>query len=326
MSGKLSPFLIAMLVLAICGPALGQLPVLVDEDFSGASDPLAYWYQDPAVSQDSFGWDDPNDNMWGEARRGRSWTVAEWPTSIGTAERAYIEFDATGYGDSDVYLGYAEDFDFSIDVNFSSFVPTANDEDMAMGFWYTPEDTEASNASQYVMWPTRHHFIGVHVREDGGAAWFQMLAANAGDVGGRGTSANIGALQTNTDYRFIGHYRYGLDADGVVGQLYGEVYRNDGGTWVLESELPYEEIVRTDGNIHGTAWFDMSIDSGNRQFTKLKHFGVSNWTQGTTQLAGPQFTSDNWLVTGTNVIPEPGTLAMLVGGTAMVLMRLRRKK
>jgi hypothetical protein len=218
-------FSLIAIVVAFCLPAYAQLPVFVDEDFGGSTDPLGYWYQDPAVSTDSFGWSDLSDNMWGEARRGRSWTVAEWPTSIGTAERAYIEFDATGYGDGDQYLGYTEDFDFSIDVNFSSFVAAANDEDMSMGLWYTPADAQAGNASHYVMWPTRHHFIGVHVREDGGAAWFQMLAANAGDVGGRGTSAEFtgtASLQTDTDYRFVGHYRYGLDPDGVVGQLYGE--------------------------------------------------------------------------------------------------------
>ncbi len=264
------------------------------------------------------------------ARRGRTWPLAEWQQHVGTAERAYIEFDATGYGDGDVYLEYTEDFDFSIDINFSRFVAAAIDEDVGLGLWYTPADAQAANASHYVMWPTRQHFVGVYVSEDGTKAWFKMLAANAGDVGGRGTSAELtGAqsLQTDTDYRFVGHYRYGLDPDGVVGQLYGEVYRNDGGNWVLEWALPFANIVRTDGGAtHATAWFDMSGDTGNRRFMQSKHFGVSNWTQGTTQLAGPQFTSDNWYLNGTDVIPEPGTVTMLLTGAGMLLLGLRKRK
>ena len=56
-------FSLIAIVVAFCLPAYAQLPVFVDEDFGGLSDPLSYWYQDPAVSTDSFGWSDPNDNM-----------------------------------------------------------------------------------------------------------------------------------------------------------------------------------------------------------------------------------------------------------------------
>ena len=342
MSKSIAWLAIGALVVAFGVPANAQLPVFVDEDFGGASDPLSYWYQDPAVSTDSFAFSDANDNMSGEARRGRSWstaqvpnpdpppdTVQEWTLHDGTAERAYIEFDASSYGDNDAYLDYTECFNFSIDINFSSFVAAANDEDMALGLWYTPEDAEAANESHSVMWPTRQHFVGVTISETGAVANLQILAGNAGSVGGRGLSADItgaASLQTDTDYRFVCHYRWALDADGKVGQLYGEVYKKEGENWVLEWSLPFEEIVYSDGNIHDTAWLDMvTADTANRRFEKSKHFGVSNWTQGTTQLAGPQFTSDNWLLYGCNPIPEPGTMALVVAGLLGLLI-IRRKK
>jgi hypothetical protein len=143
MKGKILIFLSALL-LGFCGFAFTQSPVFVIEDFSGATDPLTYLYQDTLVSQDSFAWSDANDNMWGTARRGRAYSGTTYPVTGGSWERAYVGFDATGYGDADQYLEFTENFDFAFDVNFSSFVDTANDEDVQFGFWYSPADAVTS--------------------------------------------------------------------------------------------------------------------------------------------------------------------------------------
>jgi hypothetical protein len=322
MRGKLPIFLLIVLVLGFCGLAIAQSPIFVDQDFSGVTNPLTYLYQDPAVSQDSFAWSDPNDNVWGTARRGKSSLIA----GPGTAERAYVSFNASSWGDADTYLEYTEDFNFAFDVNFSSFVATANDEDVALGLWYAPADAYAEQTTHewYIRWANSQHFVGAFISEDGSAVNMKILFGNGGDWSTKSTSADLtgaGALSTGVNYRIEGYYRY----DGTkYGQLFGELTNLDTNTVI--GSIAQETIVQDTPDIYSAAYVNFTTDTANRQFTKLMTLGVGNWTWGTTQLAGPEFTSDNWLLTGTEPIPEPGVFGLISSFAGMILFKLRRKK
>jgi len=329
--GLAAAFALALLA----GTAPAQSPVFVDEEFDGAMDPLTYWYQDPAVSTDSFAWSDPNDNMSGQARRGRS--VASTALA-GTAERASVTFDATGYyggdgngdsildGDGDKYLEYTECFSFSFDLNFSTFVAAANDERLMAGFWYSPADADdeppPSGTDHFLWYANRMHFVGATIEEDGSAVRFEMIFSNSGNFGGRSTSVDLtgaGSLSTGVNYRIIGHYGY----DGIkYGQLFGELWDLDTNTLVGSIA---QATITSDTDVYDAAFINNSTDTLNRRFMELSQMGVGNETSGSTQMAGPQFTSDNWSLTGCNPIPEPGVMA-LAGIGLFGLYRSRRRK
>lgn len=325
MKGKKFIFPMTLFVLVVCGYAFAQSPIFVDEDFSGATDPLTYLYQDTLVSQDSFGWSDANDNMWGTARRGRSYSSTTYPPTGGSWERAYVGFDASGWGDGDQYLEYTEDFNFSVDFNFSSFVPTANDEDVQFGLWYSPADavTSPNNVLHFNWWGSYQYFIGVEVKEDGSAVNFVMTFANNATGSGRGVSADLtgaGSLATGVNYRIEGFYRW----DGsVYGQLFGSLIDLDTNTVI--GNLP-QEVITSDTDVYNVAFANYTLDTLNRRFMQESTFGVSNKTMGTTRMDGPEFTSDNWFLSGTNPIPEPGMFGLLSGLAGLIVFKLRRKK
>ena len=316
-AGLAAVFALALLA----GTAPAQLPVFVDEQFSGATDPLTYWYQDPGVSTDSFAWSDLNDNMTGEARRGQSVLA----TGTGTAERAYEGFTAAGYGDLDQYLEYTEGFNFSFDFNFSTFVATANDERLLAGTWYSQADAQVAPpeiAEWYTRWANRQHFVGATIEEDGTAVRFEMFFGNGGNFAGRSTSDDLtgaGSLSTGVNYRIVGHYRW----DGATyGQLFGELWNLDTNTLVGSIA---QQVITSDTDVYSVAYINNTTDTNNRRFLKLSLMGVGNETWGSTRQPGPQFASDNWLLTGCNPIPEPGVLA-LVGIGLLGLYRSRRRK
>jgi hypothetical protein len=313
---------IGAVLVAFAMPAGAQAPVLVDEQFNGATDPLTQLYQDPATPQPSYFWSDPNDNMSGQARNGRAVTPTTLPS---TAERAYVTFDPTGYGDGDQYLEYTECFNFSFDLNFSSFAPAANDERLLAGLWYSPADASADNSTHYIDWANRQHFVGVAIGTDGSTVKFMMTFSNNGDWAGKASSDDLtgaASLSTGVNYRVVGHYRW----DGTTyGQLYGELWDLDTNT--LVGSIAQQVVTQDTPDIYSVSYINFTGDTVNRQFLKLSTMGVGNETIAATRLNGPEFTSDNWLLYGCNPlpVPEPGTL-VLFGSGLLCLLALRKRK
>ncbi len=320
MNGKfLGLFGVAALGAALCTGAYAQLPVLVDEDFSGGSDPLTYLYQDPAVSQDSYAYNAGTEDMGGIARRGQN-APSDWEN--GTAERAYVGFDATGYGNGDEFLDYTECFNFCLDFNISA-AGAGPDERLMLGLWYEPSVAEADNAVHYLRWANRQHAVAVTIDHALATLKFGMFFGNGGNGLGKTESIDVtgaDSLATDTDYRVCAHYRY----DGEqFGQLFGEVYAWENNAWVLKWSVAEQVITAWAGN--DVAVIDFNADIANRRFTKLGVMGTGNETWGASRNNGPTFTSDNWLLTGCNPIPEPGVMA-LFGFGLLCLLGLRRRK
>ena len=304
---------VSLLVLSVPGHA--SFAVL-DEDFTCGSDRLSYLYQDPAVSTDSYSWSDANDNMAGEARRGMNAQALD----DGTAERASVSFSAAGYGDADQYVEYTEDFDFSFDVCFSSFVPAANDERLMLGLWYSAADGDADNPTHFEAWANRQHFVGATIEESGGAVRFHILFGNGGDWSGKAVSDDLtgdGSLVAGVNYRIEGHYRW----DGsTYGQVFGTLTDLDAGTVV--GAIAQETVTQDTPDVYSVAYANMTADTANRRFLMLSTMGVGNETWGVTRNAGAQFTSDNWRlelydpVVLTSLQVKPSSNAVYVGGTA----------
>ena len=309
----LVPLALILALSLLPAAASGSTPTFA-EDFSGATDPLTYWYQDPGVSQDSFGWDSAADNMWGEARRGQNVLAG----ATGTAERAYESFSAAGYGDCDQYLEYTEDFDFSFDLRFSAFVASANDERLLAGLWYSLSDAQVENAEWFTRWANRQHFVGVAIEEDGTGVRLTFFFGNGGDWSGRAVSDDLtgaGSLSTGVNYRVVGHYRW----DGTTyGQVFGDLINVDTGAVVGSIA---QQVVTQDTDIYSVAYANFTGDTANRRFLKLGLIGVGNETWGATRQPGPQFRSDNWTLTLydpvalTSINVYPSANAVYVGHT-----------
>lgn len=286
--------LVSLLVVSVGSPAS---VVIVNQDFSGPNDPLTCFYQDDAVSHDSFAYSAANGNMSGVARRGRNGWNDNPDLILATAERASIVFSCAGYGDADKYLEYTEDFDFSFDVRFTSFAAGGNDEQLMLGFWYTPEDAQAEHALIVRAWANRQHFVGVRIKENGAEVHLCLIHGNGADWSGRASSSDltdcgphpIGSLSTGVNYRIEGHYRW----DGsTYGQLFGTLINLD--TQTVIGEIAQQTITQDEPDIYAVAYNNMNIDSNNHRFTKLRVMGVGNETWGATRLTGAHFTSDNW--------------------------------
>ncbi len=332
---------VAALAVGVCVPGHAQLPVLVDEDFSGATDPLNYWYQtypndapEPQGSQDSYVWSDANDNLEAFARRGKAGWKGTDGVIGGYTERAYVDIKsallASGYGDGDEFLEFNECFDFSFDFNISSF-GAGTDEQIVMGLWYNPAD--GGNLTYHNI----SKLVGLQIKEDGTQVRFYIRFGNSGTSGGKGDSDDItgaASLATGTNYRIEGHYRYtelvNPDYDPEVhaawaeiwerGQLYGTLTDLDTNTVVGE--------IAFDPNWDGpeVAWvYDFLTNNADFPFWYESQFGVGNYTTGATYANGPEYTTDNWSLTGCNPIPEPGTMA-LFGLGVLCLLGARRKK
>lgn len=336
---------VAALAVAVCVPGHAQLPVLVDEDFSGASDPLNYWYQQypndaPETwppSFDSYVWSDANDNLEAFARRGKQGWKGTDLVNGGYAERAYVDIKpallASGYGDGDEFLEYNECFNFSFDFNIANWNAPASDEHIMMGLWYAPEDGGAP------FYHNRSHFVGAHIKDGGAVVWLDIWFGNGGNGGGRGLSADLtgaASLATGTNYRLELHYRYKEWANPAYvpgtshptleileqGQLFGTLIDLDTNTVIGEFTEEMALIPINPQSPNAYVWDYLSTNP-DFPFWSNSQFGVGNYTGGLSYDDGAQYTTDNWELYG--CIPEPGTMA-LFGLGVLSLLGLRRKK
>jgi hypothetical protein len=148
-----------------------------------------------------------------------------------------------------------------------------------------------------------------------------MFFGNGGNWANRSTSDDLtgaASLSTGVNYRIIGYYRW----DGATyGQIFGELWNLDTNTLIGSIA---QATITSDTDVYSVAYINNTTDTANRRFVKLSEMGVGNETWAATRQPGPQFTSDNWLLTGTNPIPEPGTLA-LFGFGLLSLLALRKR-